>query len=123
MKIKFTILALFVALTFVSCSKDDIDPREDFIGRYLMDEECDGSSDVYTLEIEASDSDDEKVKISNLFGLGDVIFGSIDGSDIRFRDQNISGSLANGTITEFADEITIKFTVDNLSCTATGEKL
>ncbi|MEM0991449.1 MAG: hypothetical protein AAF806_13255 [Bacteroidota bacterium] len=103
-KYAFIILASFVAIILVSsCSlfedeepiKEEIDPRDAFIGTYIVDEECGSFTDRYSITIEKFGWG--QLSIFNLYDAGRNHTSSvIEDNQLESDSRAVVGQASNG---------------------------
>ncbi len=91
MKTKTTITALLLILlaTFAGCSKIEIDARNQFTGRYAVEEfnYIDGSLSYYDLRIRKVGESDDEIVFENFFNAGINVYGVVVGTRVYIEAQ------------------------------------
>jgi len=91
MKTRTTITALLLLLlaTFSGCSKIEIDARNQFTGRYAVEEfnYIDGSLLYYDLRIRKVAESDDEIVFENFFNAGINVYGVVVGTRVYIEAQ------------------------------------
>ncbi|MBS1643781.1 MAG: calcium-binding EGF-like domain-containing protein [Bacteroidetes bacterium] len=103
----------------------EIKSRDKFIGTYTGNETCTVGTDTYTVTI-ASNSDEIKITLTNIYNQGFAATGTITGTN-TFTFSGTSGTTNyNGTGTLATNQLTLKYHIGDGStsndCTFVGNK-
>lgn len=102
--------------------------RDKFLGTYIVNETCQGSSDSYTMTIAISGSSAQQVNVTNLYNAGHTLLATVSGNDIAISSQTVSGITYTGvgTINSSGNVLTMNFQItdgtNSDSCSFTGTK-
>ena len=142
---KFYFLSFIALLVFGSCQKEKTDPFdetvESYVGTYLVNENCDGYTDAYSIQISRANSS-SGLKIRNLYNTGAEITASVGindgqlniygGRTVLQENNDYKATLQDGFGGIDGDRLTISFQVKILdkefgesatfSCTVVGNK-
>ena len=117
-------LGAFSAITFSSCSKDDVCPvgytgedcktlvRDQFIGVYVGTEQCTTGDDSYTITITAN-SDNVKVTMTNIYNDNYTAIGTVTGNNTISFSGSQGGATFSGTGTIAGNQLTLDYTVSD----------
>ena len=82
----------FFALTLTSCEPEDLEARNKFIGKWLVEEASslyDGSTMTFTVNIKASPDDPDEIIISNFYNMNVDAYAYITGNNVTIPRQLI----------------------------------
>lgn len=116
---------------FLSCSKDDSNDRDKFLGTYTVNESCPSGNSNYEITISSSAQDSKSILINNFGGSLTSAIASVSGNNISIPNQvlNLQGNSVTinsgtGSINGNILTITYGFSFGTLteSCTMTCTK-
>lgn len=125
-------VATFTAITFSSCSKDEVCPvgytgedckvlvRDQFIGTYVGTEQCTTGDDSYTVTIVAN-SDNVKVTMTNIYNDNYTAIGTVTGDNTISFNGSQSGATFSGTGTITGSQLKLNYTISDGVLTNTCE--
>jgi len=95
------VFVLIAALT-QSCTDDlledpDLDPRQKFTGTWMVKEESQGSFQNYTSTISNDPTNSSRIRIGNIFNLGEPISATVSENSLTLVQTTISGFTIKGT--------------------------
>jgi hypothetical protein len=111
------VLISFAAI-FDACEKSEPEistsDRDAFIGNYSAESTGPGGNRNFTLQITASSSAEDQIKMVNFDGgNGTTILATVSGSQVSIPTQSVSGETYQGTGNLSGKNLTINFSIDD----------
>jgi len=98
-----------------------------FIASYLVNENCQGNTDTYTMTITPNGAGGQYVNVTNLYDAGHTVVGTVSGTSIVIASQTVNGYTYSGSGTMSGNTLTMAFTIsaggDSVNCNITANKM
>jgi hypothetical protein len=88
-------LAFLVAIIFNSCKKEDTDPRDNYVGSFLISQDWENvfgqsGSKTYSLTIIKSSTNSSEIILNNLDGGIDGVRATVSGTTFQIPSQSVA---------------------------------